>query len=156
MPGCPSVIHITRLSLRKREWSSQGSHYYVCLARNNRIRTTEFSSLFNHSHVVYELSCFRMHCHISWLSDWYLILIYCFSNELNLYKIIKITGLQSITCTVGHVTRTWKPSGPSPFLLLYNPILFQNDNNPPEIFLMKKIIYIGTCWNCPCLRILLI
>jgi hypothetical protein len=29
-----------------------------------------------------------------------------------------------------------------PFLLLCNPILFQNDNNPPEIFLMKKIIYV--------------
>jgi hypothetical protein len=29
-----------------------------------------------------------------------------------------------------------------PFLLLCNTILFQNDNNPPEIFLMKKIIYV--------------
>ena len=29
-----------------------------------------------------------------------------------------------------------------PFMLLCNPILFQNDNNPPEIFLMKKIIYV--------------
>jgi hypothetical protein len=28
-----------------------------------------------------------------------------------------------------------------PFLLLYNPIPFQNDINPPEIFLIKKIIY---------------
>jgi len=65
MPGCPSVIHITRFSVRKREWRSQCSHYYVCLARNNWIRTTEFSSLFTHSHVVYELSCFRMHCHIT-------------------------------------------------------------------------------------------
>jgi hypothetical protein len=27
-----------------------------------------------------------------------------------------------------------------PFLLLYNPILFQNDNNPPELFLIKKNI----------------
>jgi hypothetical protein len=28
------------------------------------------------------------------------------------------------------------------FMLLYNPILFQNDNNPPEIFLINKIIYV--------------
>ena len=28
-----------------------------------------------------------------------------------------------------------------PFLLLYNPVPFQNDNNPPEIFLIKQIIY---------------
>ena len=28
-----------------------------------------------------------------------------------------------------------------PFLLLYNPIPFQNNNNPPEIFLIKQIIY---------------
>jgi hypothetical protein len=30
---------------------------------------------------------------------------------------------------------------PIHFLLLYNPIPFQNDNNPPEIFLIKQIIY---------------
>jgi hypothetical protein len=86
MPGCPSVVHITRFSLRKRECRSQCSHYYACLVRNNWIRTTEFSSVLTHSKVVYKLSCFRMHCHIFCLSDWYLFFDLLLKQEIELIQ----------------------------------------------------------------------